>query len=424
MKVLLIGHACGPGLGSEPGGTWNWAWHLSHLHQVWLLSHPEHRQEVEDLLAANPNPNLRVLWVEPRTRFDPWKPEHGERGIRLHYILWLSEAYRQAELLNRQVRFDVAHHVSWGTVSAPPPFWKLPVRSVWGPIGGGQRAPARFRSLFGSRWCTEMLRSMHVRSMEFVPRLRRAVRSTQLVLATNHETRALLQRAGAPDVRPFLDCGLPVDFVPSAPVLKSEEGEFFLLWAGRLEPRKGLPLALEALARVPDLPIRLLVAGDGILRKEWEDLSRSLGLKNRVTFLGAVPYAHMSGLFQRCGAYVFTSLRDSFGSVVLEAMAHGLPILALNHQGVGAFVPEAAAIKVPVSTPSGAVRSLAEGIRKLYQSSRDRQSMALAAWACAKEQTWDRRAKAMSSLYEEVVSCASPCLIIESSATIQSEVVI
>ena len=404
LKVLLIGHACGPGLGSEPGGTWNWAWHLSKLHQVWLLTYPEHRREVEEFLSANPNPNLHFLWVKLRTRFDPWKPERGERGIRLHYLLWLREAYRQAELLNRQIGFDVAHHVSWGTIGAPPPLWKLRVRSVWGPVGGGQRAPVRFRSFFGPSWRTEMLRSMHVRSLEFFPKLRRALRSTQVVLATNYETRALLERAGAADVRPFLDCGLPVDFVPLAPVFKGLEGEFLLLWAGRLEPRKGLPLALQALARVPGLPVKLLVAGDGVLRKDWQELSRSLGIEHRVTFLGAVPYAQMSSLFQRCHAFAFTSLRDSFGSVVLEAMAHGLPILALNHQGVATFVPDAAAIKVPVSTPSETVASLAEGIRRLFQNSESRKAMGRAAWACAKEQTWERRALAMSSLYEEATS--------------------
>ena len=47
MKVLLVGHACGPDRGSEPGLTWNWALSLSRHHQVHVLTHPQLRPEIE-----------------------------------------------------------------------------------------------------------------------------------------------------------------------------------------------------------------------------------------------------------------------------------------------------------------------------------------------------------------------------------------
>ena len=51
-----------------------------------------------------------------------------------------------------------------------------------------------------------------------------------------------------------------------------------LIWAGRLEPRKALPLALEALARLPDVPFRLRIAGEGPLRAACERQAAALGL--------------------------------------------------------------------------------------------------------------------------------------------------
>jgi hypothetical protein len=46
MRVLLVGHACGPDRGSEPGGTWNLAWQLSRFHDVWVMTDPQFRGDV------------------------------------------------------------------------------------------------------------------------------------------------------------------------------------------------------------------------------------------------------------------------------------------------------------------------------------------------------------------------------------------
>ena len=147
MKVLLVGHAVGPGRGSEPGNTWNFAARLSESHQVTLISHPERREDVEAELARHPRPNLRIIWVTPPPRIDPWDPRKGDKGLRLHYMLWQRYALKMALRLCETEQFDVAHHFSWGTVNAPPLLHKLPIPVVWGPIGGGQTsAPEVFSS--------------------------------------------------------------------------------------------------------------------------------------------------------------------------------------------------------------------------------------------------------------------------------------
>jgi glycosyltransferase involved in cell wall biosynthesis len=134
-----------------------------------------------------------------------------------------------------------------------------------------------------------------------------------------------------------------------------------------------------------------------------EDLTRELGLTNRVEFLGRIPHEDMPALFQRCDAFLFTSLRDSFGSVVLEAMAHGVPIVTLNHQGMRAFVPEDAAIKIPVKTPEQIIRDFAHAIEALVSNPGSMRKMSQAAYVFANEQTWTRRAEMMNILYGELV---------------------
>src|SRR5258708_18241379 len=84
-------------------------------------------------------------------------------------------------------------------------------------------------------------------------------------------------------------------------------------------------------------------------------------------------------------------------------MAHGLPVLALHHQGVGTFFTPDAGIKVPVISQRQTVAELAKGIRRLALFPEERRSMGEPAFAYAKTQTWERRAEGMSEMYEEVL---------------------
>src|SRR5882762_10668451 len=401
MKILIIGHACSPRKGSEPGFTWNWAWHLSSQHQVWVIAHPYDREGVSKFLENHPRPSMRFKWVDIPRCIDPWAQRSNGRGLRFHYMLWLHAAFKEASRLHEQVGFDIVHHVSYGSVSAPPPVHTLGIPFVWGPIGGAQQAPSSFRGYFGRTWPREIARNARVRLLPFSPSLRSAVRASLVTLATNQETADLLRRAGARDVRLFLDSGIPQSFLSNGIYGSNDEG-LTLLWAGRMQPRKALPLALEALAEASDVNVRLLVVGDGQLRESWEDCARRLHVEAKVTFLGEVSWDDMPRLYQKVDAFLFTSLRDSFGMQVLEAMGHALPILTLDHQGVRTFVPPDAGIKIPVTTPQETSKGIAEGIRLLARNPDVRRRLGEAGRAFAGTQTWEKRAEWMSKLYEEV----------------------
>jgi glycosyltransferase involved in cell wall biosynthesis len=403
LKILLIGCACSPCQGSEPSFTWNWALELSKRHQVWVLAHPHDREGVEEFLRKYPNRNLKCRWVAAPNLLDLGDDQNSNVGLAVRYSLWLKLAHREAIKVHAQIGFQIVHHVSLGTVSAPPPFWKLPVPFVWGPVGGAQYVPSSFHRYFGLMSTREILRSIRVATLPLSFSLRRTAKSSAIVLATNLETYRLLAKVGAPNVRLFLDSGIPSSFISSARIPRPMGGPFTLLWVGRMQRRKALPLALEALAETKDLNARLFIAGDGEMRGDWESYAKSLNLGSKVEFLGQVPWNEMPRLYQSADAFLFTSLRDSFGSQVLEAMAHSLPILTLDHQGVSTFVLSDAGIKVPVTSPRQTVAELAKGIRRLASCPEERLKMGEAARAYARTQTWERRSDRISELYEEAL---------------------
>jgi len=403
MRILIVGHACSPRAGSEPGGTWHLAWQLSLMHEVFVLAYPHDRENIQRFLSQHPNESLRFFWVDlPGSQFEG-QVDSGLQSPSL-YFFWQTLAYKKAIELHKRIGFDAVHHVSYGSVSAPPPVRKVGIPFVWGPIGGAQRTPSAFRRYFGRAWARELVRSARVRLLPFSPSVRSAAKASHVTLATNQETADLLRQMGARNVRLCLDSGIPSSFVSDARVPPHNRNAFTLLWAGRMQPRKALPLALEGLARADDVPMRLLIAGDGEMRKVWEYYAKRLHVEHKVEFLGKVPWDEMPGVYQRADALLFTSLRDSFGMQLLEAMGQGLPILTLDHQGAGTFVPPAAGIKIPVTTPRETVSGIAEGIRRLARNPNERQRMSEAGRAFARTQTWEKRAEWVSKLYEEVTS--------------------
>ncbi len=96
---------------------------------------------------------------------------------------------------------------------------------------------------------------------------------------------------------------------------------------GRLEPQKGYPYLLRAIARVKNIrPCRLMILGEGKKRGELEYLAQELGIKQNVAFLGFQknPFKYLA----RADLFVLSSLWEGFPNVILEAMTCGTPVIA------------------------------------------------------------------------------------------------
>ncbi len=139
-----------------------------------------------------------------------------------------------------------------------------------------------------------------------------------------------------------------------------------LLFVGVLRHYKGVDDLLRAIALLPD-DVRLLVAGEGPRRAAWEALARELRLEARVRFLGRVADEALPGLYQAADVFVLpaNSRAESFGTVLLEAMAAGLPCVTTDIGTGTAFVVQHAATGLVVRPrhPAG----LAGALRRLVE---------------------------------------------------------
>ena len=173
-----------------------------------------------------------------------------------------------------------------------------------------------------------------------------------------------------------------------------------LLYLGRLEPRKGIATLIEALTLLgPDAP-PTRIAGDGYLRAELERAVRDRGLRN-VSFLGEVTELHKWELLRDASALVAPSLGgESFGIVLLEAMAAGAIPIAADNPGYTHLLRERAG---ELLFPAGDASRLAARIREVLCDDARRDD--LRAWGerYHRQFLWDRVSERVERVYERAV---------------------
>lgn len=111
-----------------------------------------------------------------------------------------------------------------------------------------------------------------------------------------------------------------------------------LLFVGRLAAVKGLTILLEAIARIDE--VILNIAGDGPERSMLEQKARTLGLSERVQFLGYQSQQQVRELLKRTDLFVLSSFAEGVPVVLMEAMAAGVPVIATRIAGIPELIQD------------------------------------------------------------------------------------
>ena len=410
LRVLLSSYACQPGEASEAGIGWSWAFELAKAGaEVWVLTLPKGKDAIERSLFENPDLDLHFVYIQHpplgQAMRDITRGGHSWNHF-LGYLEWQDRAYRIAIKLRQDVEFDIVHHVSLSSLHIGSRLWKLNLPFVFGPVGGAQTTPAGFGKYLRGKRLFERVRTIVARYLyAYVLNARSTVRGSRLVLVTNRDTQEAVLRLGAREVRLMTDIGVAADRVAShPPISRSAYEPLRILWVARLEPRKALLLALEAVAKISSQVFwKLTIIGDGPQGPMVPEWIAELGLADRVEWRGRIPWAEVQEAYDESDLFLFTSLRDTTGIQLLEAMGRGVPIVTLDHQGASFVVPDCAGIKVPVTTPIETAMSVARAIEQLAVDREKLYTMGEAAIEVARRNTWERKAQVGLAIYRTLL---------------------
>jgi glycosyltransferase involved in cell wall biosynthesis len=375
MKILIAAAACHPTSGSEAYVGWQTISQLRRDHDLWVLTSGWCRRGIEAFLEKNPDwRNVQFFYVDkPLT-------DHPNRLVArmfswIRYRRWCSLAADEARKLSAEVNFDLAHHVTMATWRMASPLSRLHIPWIWGPIGGGEVFPLRMIPVLSPvAFLFEILRGLNTMIAKRSSSVRSAAKSASLVLPNNPETESLIVSLGVPKERIRRLCQ---SFLPEERLerLKRERwktpwecGEVRLVAGGNLEGRKGVAIALHALAQLKreEIPFRYTYLGRGPELEHLKLLVKRLGINDRVSFVDSLSGKEYTQALQSNHVYLLPSLREGVPVTQMEAMAAGCVPIVADCGGAGPMARSSGSEPIPVTTKARMTSEIAEAIRSLW----------------------------------------------------------
>lgn len=409
LKVLVSAYACSPARGSEYGVGWGWVEAISKYHDLWVLTGDHCRAEIEAELLRRPElrdrirfhyiPRFRATMIE---RF--WEPAY----LWTYKYQWQRGAYQVARRLHAEIGFDLVHQLTYVGFRVPGYLWKLGIPFVWGPLGGLDQMP--WRLLRAMEWrgrvhffCRNLWNEFDRRC---APTPARAFRKATALIAATSGIQNQIRRFYRRESSVICEIGLPPTGAPE-PRMRRPGEPLRLLWSGLHNPGKALPILLRSVAMLPEhVDWRLTILGDGPSSRKWKRLARDLNLDARCEWLGQIPRDRALARMQSAHVLVITSLHDLTSTVLIEALANGVPVVCPDLYGFRDAVTPECGILVSAQTASGLVAGMSRAILELHDCEALRCRMAAAAIEHSALYAWGQKADAVDRIYRSVMDVA------------------
>lgn len=409
IKILINAYACSPGMGSEPGMAWNWVSNLAKFCELHIITEGEFREKIEEVvptLEQGKNMHFYYNPVSEEIRRMCWN--QGDWRFYKYYREWQWKTYLMAKDICSKEHIDVLHQLNMIGFREPGYLWKLSKESdvpfVWGPIGGLKQFPLAYLQGAGLKMklFNRLKNLLNVWQLKHEKRVDEALKTARLLVSSIPDSyRAIKKYKGLESiVIPETGCFLSEDI----PTDRFDEKELHVMWVGKFDFRKQLPLALRAIAIANNPNIVLDIYGGGsdeqiASAKRVADL---LGITEKVVWHGNQPNDVVMNAMHKAQVFLFTSVSEDTSTVVLEAVSNRLPVLCFDACGMAAVIDDKVGRKVALSNPA---QSVADFAKLLNDLEHDRNLLKQLSENCKQRQnelSWEEKAKTMVEWYEKV----------------------
>jgi GT2 family glycosyltransferase/glycosyltransferase involved in cell wall biosynthesis len=415
LRVLLIAESCNPTWTSVPLVGYSMARALAEQPgiEVTLATHVRNRAA----LAGDPLTSLaRVHYIDNEWAARPlYRLSTVLRGGRdLSWTTNTAMAWPSYMVFEHQVfshfgkplrdhAFDLIHRLTPLSPTLGSPLAGLvDIPMILGPLNGGLPWPRHYPEL--RRQEREWLVPFRA-AFKCLPYYRSTYRHVAAVISGSRHTASEIPRSFR-GLRCYLpENGVDPQRLPLASAWPEPRGRFRFLSVGRLVPYKGADLILQAMRSSTALAsCELHLVGDGPFRNSLEGLVREYGLEGNVRFTGWIDHRSLCQEFARAQAFVFPSLREFGGGVVLEAMASALPSVVVDYGGPGELVTPSCGVLLPLGPRTDLVARLRQAMEQLVEDPTLCRTLGRQAVERVRtEFTWPVKAARVIDFYREVL---------------------
>ena len=404
LSILINAYACSPNMGSEPGMAWNWCVNLAKYCELHIITEGEFCDKIEAVVPTLPQGGNMHFYYNPvseEVRRMCWN--QGDWRFYKHYRTWQYRTYEMTLDIMKIHHIDIVHQLNMIGFREPGYLWKIEeVPFVWGPIGGLKQFPLAYLEGAGLKMklFNRLKNIINVLQLKYDKRVNAAFKKADVLVSSIPDSYRAIKRYKRLEsvVIPETGC-FPLACVSTE---RFDNAIFHVLWVGKFDFRKLLPLALKAIAATKNERILLDVYGTGTDDQvsTAKALSVSLGIADRVIWHGNRPNHEVHKNMRSSQIFLFTSVSEDTSTVVLEAVSNQLPVVCFDVCGMATVIDETVGRKITLSSPTQSVKDFAKVLNELEA---DRSLLKQLSLNCRQRQedlSWDNKVKQMLELYK------------------------
>lgn len=410
MKVLINAYSCSPGMGSEPGMAWNWVVNLAKFCELYIITEGEFWEKIEatvPTLEQGGNMHFYYNPVSDEIRKMCWN--QGDWRFYKYYRQWQWKTYLMAKGICEKERIDVLHQLNMIGFREPGYLWKLSkengVPFVWGPIGGLKQFPTAYLKEAGLKMqlFMRLKNFLNIWQLKHEKRVDEALKTAKLLISSIPDSyRALKKYKGLESmVIPETGCFLSEDISTS----RFDTEEFHIMWVGKFDFRKQLPLALQAVALAKNPKLKLDVYGSGSVDQVEmaKRMGEELGISQQVIWYGNQKNDVVMEAMRKAQLFFFTSVNEDTSTVVLEAVSNRLPVVCFDACGMSAVIDASVGRKIALSQPSQSAHDFARILNELEVNRALLKQLSENCRQRQMELSWEVKARKVVEEYERIV---------------------
>ncbi|MBR2705299.1 MAG: glycosyltransferase family 4 protein [Clostridia bacterium] len=399
MKILYSAFECNPYRGSEAFCGWSWVINMNKYHEIFVITRNENKKDIEKFCKENDVKNIHFYFCDVSDKINLYYKYN--KFFMQYYVLWQNAAYKMAKKICEVNEIDIIHHITLGDFRVIGKMWKLKTNFVFGPLGGAQYIPKSLNKYSKGHKLNEAYRKM-INSFKIIDfRYRKAIKKTKKIFCANEETLNFMNRITNEEKCELLtENGINDIYVHE----KNDCEKIRIIWLGRIVYRKGIEFLIDSLKYIETskkFEICLYGNDQGNEVNKLTKKAKELGVADKISFCGKIEHTEINKIYNDADFFVFPSLRETTGTVIFEALSHGLPIVGLNQNGLKLIANEKCAILVDTDCENIQLQ-FGKAIQRMIDDDKLRKELSKNAYDEIKKYTWENKIKSISRLYEKM----------------------